>query len=95
EGRWKVVGNTMLTYDENGMLEWVSGILEIDAENIEYYETLELAEEYEINTEERTSEDWQLPDPPKGLPKLEEVSDEFIDGDANISEGDEQNASDK
>lgn len=104
EGRWKVVGNTMLTYDENGMLEWVSGILEIDAENIEYYETLELAEEYEINTGERTPADWQLPAPPEGLPKLEEVSDEEDGGETPLErvfetppfkEDSEQNAPDK
>ena len=43
----------------------------------------------------RTPEDWQRPDPPKGLPKLEKVSDEIIDGDAYNTEGDDQNASDK
>ena len=52
-------------------------------------------DEYDTVSNPRVPEDWQLPDPPKGLPKLEDVSDEFIDGDANITEGDDQNASDK
>ena len=57
---------------------------------------------YKIGTAKRVSEDWQLPDPPKGLPKLEEVSDVKdgeeipLEGDApSFTEEDEQNASEK
>jgi hypothetical protein len=60
-----------------------------------HYHLVVAFDEYDTASNPRVSKDWQLPDPPKGLPKLENVSDEFIDGDANITEGDDQNASDK
>lgn len=60
-----------------------------------YYHGLVEFDEYDTASKPPAPEDWRLRDPPKGLPELKDVPDEFIDGDANISEGDDQNASDK
>jgi hypothetical protein len=69
EGTWKVVGSSLLTYDENGLVDWVGGILKIDAEKIEYYDIWDLREEAEISEDQRVPDDWALPDPPEGLPE--------------------------
>lgn len=75
EGSWKVVGATLLTYDEHGLLEWVGGILDLNDKRFEYYNVgaeYDFPEEYEISTDERVPDDWRLPEPPPGLPKPEE-----------------------
>ncbi len=94
EGHWAVYGNSLLEYDEYGLLNWVGGLLVVEPEKHDFYSVVDF-DEYDTASNPRVPEDWQLPNPPKGLPKLEDVSDEFIDGDANVSEGDDQNASDK
>jgi len=94
EGRWAVYGNSLLEYDEHGLLSWVGGLLAVEPEKHDFYWVVEF-DEYDTASNPRVPEDWQLPDPPKGLPKLENVSDEIIDGDANNTEGDDQNASDE
>jgi hypothetical protein len=94
EGRWAVYGNSLLEYDEYGLLNWVGGLLAVEPEKHDFYWVVEF-DEYDTASNPRVPEDWQLPDPPKGLPELENVPDEFIDGDANVSEGDDQNASAK
>ncbi len=67
KGTWKVVGSSYLSYDENGLLEWVGGILEMDDKKIEYYEIWESFGEFEVNAEQRVPDDWVLPEPPEGL----------------------------
>ena len=67
KGTWKVVGASHLSYDENGLLEWVGGILEMDDEKIEYYDMWGSFDEFEVNADHRVPDDWELPDPPEGL----------------------------
>ena len=67
KGIWKVVGASHLSYDENGLLEWVGGILEMDDEKIEYYDTWGSFDEFEVNADHRVPDDWELPEPPEGL----------------------------
>ena len=69
-GTWKVVGSSYLSYDENGLLEWVGGILEMDDKKIEYYDIWESFGEFEVNADHRVPDDWALPDPPEGLRNL-------------------------
>jgi len=69
-GTWKVVGSSYLSYDENGLLEWVGGILEMDDKKIEYYDIWESFDEFEVNADHRVPDDWALPDPPEGLREL-------------------------
>ncbi|MBU61955.1 MAG: hypothetical protein CMI26_05590 [Opitutae bacterium] len=92
---------TKIAYDEHGIVRNVFGNLNFDGKEATFY-NFEPNEEgwfelpltnYKIGTAKRVSKDWQLPAPPKGLPKLENVSDEIIDGDAKNTEGDDQNAS--
>ncbi|MFP6899301.1 MAG: DUF4836 family protein [Opitutales bacterium] len=71
EGRWAVHGNSLLEYNEHGLLEWVGGILSIDRQKAEFYWIEEPFEEYETDHVTRVPDDWQLPDPPKDLPRLE------------------------
>jgi hypothetical protein len=71
KGTWKVVGSSHLSYGENGLLEWVGGILEMDDEKIKYYDIFELFEEFEISEDHRVPDDWKLPEPPEGLPVLD------------------------
>ena len=84
EGRFKVVGSSEIAYDEHGIVRNVFGHLNFDGKEATFY-VFEPNEEgwfqlpltnYKTGTAKRVSEDWQLPDPPKGLPKLEEASDE-------------------
>jgi len=98
---FKVVGSSEIAYDEHGIVRNVFGNLNFDGKEATFYH-FEPNEEgwfklpltnYKIGTAKRVSKDWQLPAPPKGLPKLENVSDEIIDGDAKNTEGDDQNAS--
>ncbi len=70
KGTWKVVGSSYLSYDENGLLEWVGGILEMDDKKIEYYDIWESFGEFEVNADHRVPDDWALPDPPEGLRNL-------------------------
>ena len=70
KGNWKVVGSSYLSYDENGLLDWVGGILEMDDEKIEYYDIWESFGEFEVNADHRVPDDWALPDPPEGLRNL-------------------------
>ena len=70
KGTWKVVGSSYLSYDENGLLEWVGGILEMDDKKIEYYDIWESFGEFELNADHRVPDDWALPDPPEGLRNL-------------------------
>ncbi|MBN36918.1 MAG: hypothetical protein CMI29_00455 [Opitutae bacterium] len=72
EGTWKVIGASFLTYDENGLLEWVGGILQIDDEKFEYYDIRDQFGQFEVNSDHRVADDWALPDPPEGLPELKE-----------------------
>jgi len=67
KGTWKVVGNSLVTHDEKGLVEWVGGILKMDDEKIEYYDIWEPFEEFEVNADHRVPDDWELPDPPEGL----------------------------
>ncbi|MFP6886938.1 MAG: flagellar basal body-associated FliL family protein, partial [Opitutales bacterium] len=71
EGHWVVHGNTLLEYNEHGSVEWVGGMLSHGPKKQEYYYVSEAFEEYELDNMTRVPDDWQLPDPPKGLPKLE------------------------
>ncbi|MFP6854845.1 MAG: flagellar basal body-associated FliL family protein, partial [Opitutales bacterium] len=82
EGRWAVHGNSLLEYDEHGLLEWVGGLLEVTPEKHDFYSIGEPFREYDVLSNPRVPLDWQLPDPPKGLPKLErEIYDEDRDFD--------------
>ena len=67
KGTWKVVGASSVVYDENGLLDWVDGILEMNDEKIEYYNTWGPFEGFEVNADQRVPDDWELPDPPEGL----------------------------
>ena len=110
EGRFKVVGSSEVAYNEHGIVRNVFGHLKFDGKEATFYHfepnedgRFELPlTNYKIGTAKRVSEDWQLPDPPKGLPKLEEVSREERGGEIPleenvplINEGSEQNASEK
>jgi len=75
EGTWKVIGASFLTYDENGLLEWVGGILEVEDERFEYYNIWEPFKEFELSEDHRVPEDWNLPNPPEGLRKLSNEGD--------------------
>ena len=46
-GTWNVAGTSFLT-DENGLLEWVGGIVEMSDEKIEYYDTWPSSDEFEV-----------------------------------------------
>jgi hypothetical protein len=70
KGTWKVVGASSVVYDENGLLDWVDGILEMNDEKIEYYNTWGPFEGFEVNEDHRVPDDWVLPDPPEGLREL-------------------------
>jgi hypothetical protein len=72
EGTWKVIGASFLSYDENGLLEWVCGILQMDDEKFEYYDIRDQFGQFEVNSDHRVADDWALPDPPEGLPELKE-----------------------
>ena len=67
KGTWKVVGNSLVTHDEKGLVEWVGGILEMDDEKIEYYDTMPSSDEFEVLIDYRVADDWELPDPPDNL----------------------------
>ena len=75
QGNWRVVGASLLTYDENGLLEWVGGILEIEDERFEYYNIWEPFDEFELSEDHRVPKDWNFADPPEGLRKLSKDDD--------------------
>ena len=71
EGTWSVNGNNSIGMDKYGLVVWVGGLLEHDGPKGKNYSLTRPFEEFEENESERVPDDWQLPAPPKGLPKLE------------------------
>ena len=74
-GTWNVAGTSFLTYDENGLLEWVGGIVDMSDEKIEYYDTWASSDEFEVLIDYRVTDDWELPDPPDNL--SERIFDQY------------------
>ena len=90
KGRWANYGSTMITRDEHGLIDWFGGVLSVGEEKLVYYNFLteEFQEfpnlnDFELYSNQRMPDDWRLPDPPKGLPKLEEP---IYEGDGPVGE---------
>ncbi len=90
EGTWSVNGNNSIAMDKHGLVVWVGGFLEHDGPKGNNYSITRPFEEFEENESEKVADDWQLPPPPKGLPKLERpVHEERGDEDWGDESGEE------
>jgi len=83
QGTWKLVGSSLVVYDETGLVDWVGGMLAASEDKLEYYGLYEDFQGYEgtkfeVSEDRRVAEDWPLPDPPEGLPTL--ADEVFEDG---------------